>query len=141
MISSQLLQLFMTAIMSKNNMLRNVELIEAIRSVAGGKMYYGDGIVDIYFDRRKAPPKDNNKTNLEDIRLTKREVQVMLHVGEGLSSKEIADKCNVAISTINTHRRNILLKMKETVDMNNPRELYKFVLENKIALQDRLARP
>ena len=44
--------------------------------------------------------------------LTNRELSVLQLMKQGLLSKEIAHSLNVSINTINTHRQNILLKLK-----------------------------
>ena len=44
--------------------------------------------------------------------LTNRELCVLQLMKQGLLSKEIANSLNVSINTINTHRQNILLKLK-----------------------------
>ena len=44
--------------------------------------------------------------------LTNRELSVLQLMKQGLLSKEIANFLNVSINTINTHRQNILLKLK-----------------------------
>lgn len=54
----------------------------------------------------------NNKSsdNLKDEYLTERETHVLQWLAKGLSNKEIADKLNVSIHTVNTHRKNIMCK-------------------------------
>jgi DNA-binding NarL/FixJ family response regulator len=44
--------------------------------------------------------------------LTKREKQVLLLVGEGLKSNEIASDLNLSKSTVESHRKNIRKKLK-----------------------------
>lgn len=44
--------------------------------------------------------------------LTNRELNVLQLMKQGLLSKEIANSLNVSINTINTHRQNVLLKLK-----------------------------
>ena len=44
--------------------------------------------------------------------LTNRELSVLQLMKQGLLSKEIANSLNVSINTINTHRQNILQKLK-----------------------------
>lgn len=44
--------------------------------------------------------------------LTNRKLSVLQLMKQGLLSKEIANSLNVSINTINTHRQNILLKLK-----------------------------
>ncbi|MDD3906894.1 MAG: helix-turn-helix transcriptional regulator [Bacteroidales bacterium] len=48
--------------------------------------------------------------SIHDERLSKRETVVLKWLSRGLSNKEIAEKLNVSIHTINTHRRNIMDK-------------------------------
>lgn len=54
----------------------------------------------------------NNKTSdkQQDEHLTERETDVLKWLAKGLSNKEIADKLNVSIHTVNTHRKNIMDK-------------------------------
>ena len=47
-----------------------------------------------------------------EVPLTNRELSVLQLMKQGLLSKEIANSLNVSINTINTHRQNILLKLK-----------------------------
>ena len=43
---------------------------------------------------------------------TKREMEVLTLIGEGFSSKHIADQLCISISTVETHRRHLLEKME-----------------------------
>ena len=54
----------------------------------------------------------NNKasTKNQNEQLTVRETDVLKWLAKGLSNKEIADKLNVSIHTVNTHRKNIMDK-------------------------------
>lgn len=47
-----------------------------------------------------------------DKQLTDREIEILLLIGQGFLSKEIADKLNISIYTVNNHRKNILAKLK-----------------------------
>lgn len=42
--------------------------------------------------------------------LTDREVEVLIHLTRGLSSKEIADKLNISVHTVVSHRKNLVEK-------------------------------
>lgn len=46
----------------------------------------------------------------ESYELSEREREVLLLVAKGLSSKEIADRLNISVHTVNTHRKNITHK-------------------------------
>lgn len=46
----------------------------------------------------------------EDYELSERETDVLVLVAKGLSSKEIADRLNISVHTVNSHRKNITHK-------------------------------
>lgn len=48
----------------------------------------------------------------DDSLLTKREMEILKLIRQGLLSKEIADQLNISIYTVNNHRKNILTKLK-----------------------------
>jgi DNA-binding CsgD family transcriptional regulator len=50
---------------------------------------------------------------------TRRERDILKHIVEGSNSKQIADELNISLHTVNTHRKNILLKAdcKSPVDL------------------------
>jgi len=56
-------------------------------------------------------PFSINKTELELLNLSKRELEVLQLMSEGLSNKEIADRLFVSLSTIKTHSNNLFDKM------------------------------
>jgi len=49
---------------------------------------------------------------IQNISLTKREIEILKMVNSGMISKEISDKLSISIHTVNGHRQNILSKMK-----------------------------
>jgi len=57
------------------------------------------------------PPFSVNKKELELLNLSKRELEVLQLMAEGLSNKEIADRLFVSLSTIKTHSNNLFDKM------------------------------
>ena len=52
---------------------------------------------------------DNNDSQ-ENYELSDRETDVLVLVAKGLSSKEIADRLNISVHTVNSHRKNITHK-------------------------------
>ncbi len=68
---------------------------------------------DIPTITRKINLISNNKQNShigKKEELSERESDVLKWLAKGLSNKEIADKLNISIHTVNTHRRNIMDK-------------------------------
>ncbi len=60
--------------------------------------------------------------------LSPKEKEIIKHVAKGLSSKEIAEALFISVHTVETHRRNLLKKLK----LNNTASLVGFAYENKI---------
>lgn len=60
--------------------------------------------------------------------LTRREKEVMLLIAEGSTNVEIAEKLFVSVSTVDTHRKNLLLKMKA----RNTASLVKIAIDNNL---------
>jgi DNA-binding CsgD family transcriptional regulator/predicted adenine nucleotide alpha hydrolase (AANH) superfamily ATPase len=54
--------------------------------------------------------KEVKKRLFSDI-FSKRELEVLVHLSEGSSSKAIADKLFISVNTVNNHRRNIISKL------------------------------
>lgn len=75
------------------------EIIEAIRSVYGGKTYFCDEV------QEKIPASH------EHLFLTPREQELLRLVVEGYTNKEIAAKLFLGVETINSYRKNLLLKL------------------------------
>lgn len=73
-------------------------------------------IIDIREQGSKIPQilreccQDGDDTVDENYDLSERESEVLVLVAQGSSSKEIADKLNISIHTVNTHRKNITRK-------------------------------
>ena len=68
------------------------------------------GLTFEYIENNKTSVFFNNSyhSDLQDI--SKREAEIIQHIGLGLSSKEIADRLSISIHTVNTHRKNIMRK-------------------------------
>lgn len=102
------------------------ELISAIQTVAKGERYFSETIV-----RKLASIPDhdspNGKTQLKDINtLTKREIEILKLVTDELSNIAIGDKLNIASTTVETHRRNLMKK----IGVNSALGLYRWGLKN-----------
>ena len=80
------------------------ELQKAVRTVLGGEQYFSDLIKQRYmesvFERKK----------YKNIELSPREKEVLKLLGEELTSKEISEQLFISVNTVETHRKNILLK-------------------------------
>jgi DNA-binding CsgD family transcriptional regulator len=64
-------------------------------------------------------------------RVTPRELEIIRHIAEGLTSKEIADRLGTSLKTIETHRQNIFRKL----ELGNAAQLVRY------AIREGLVRP
>jgi len=104
-------------------------LLEAIRTIASGDEFYSPSISKIVI---KSFVNSVKNTSVSDIakkqQLTSREKEILKLCVEGYTNNEIADKLNLSVFTIKTHKNNIMQKynFKSTVEM------IKFALRNNI---------
>jgi DNA-binding NarL/FixJ family response regulator len=87
------------------------EMTRAIRSVASGGSFLGSGIAEMmaveYTHRGHASSSDTAFSQL-----TNREREVLQLLAEGRSTRETASMLGVSIKTIETHRQQIMRKLK-----------------------------
>jgi DNA-binding NarL/FixJ family response regulator len=86
------------------------ELENAIKAVLGGKNYFSRQAQDIIFKKYSQNVSKKKSTNI-DINLTKREVEIIKLIAEGLTSQEMANKLFISHRTVETHRANLMKKM------------------------------
>jgi DNA-binding NarL/FixJ family response regulator len=82
------------------------ELISAVHAVFNGETYIANEIKDRYFASLLNVEQENTQKEL-----TMKEIEIVKHISEGLTSKEIADKLFLSPRTVETHRHNILKKL------------------------------
>ncbi|MDD4141561.1 MAG: response regulator transcription factor [Bacteroidales bacterium] len=98
------------------------ELIKAVTDVANGSEYYGRDIARIIHCIRVS------KRDVSDDVFTLREKEIIQLSIKGLQAKEIADKLNINVGTVNVHKNNIFRKL----GINNSVELVNYCLKNGI---------
>jgi DNA-binding NarL/FixJ family response regulator len=95
------------------------EMFKAIMEVFRGNKYVCDEIKTIISEQLLDENQDTPNINS----LTEREIQIINHIREGLSSKEIATKLKISLKTVEVHRHNILKKLK----LKNSASLVNFI--------------
>jgi DNA-binding NarL/FixJ family response regulator len=88
------------------------EFVATIRSVAaGGKVLPPRMTQSLFSQIAMAADARGREHVLEDVRMTRREREVIDLIGEGLSNKEIAQRLNIAAHTVKSHVRNVMEKL------------------------------
>jgi DNA-binding NarL/FixJ family response regulator len=88
------------------------EFVGTIRSVAAGEKVLPPRMTESLFSQiaREADARLGAHV-IDDVRMTKREREVIELIGEGLSNKEIAQRLNIATHTVKSHVRNVMEKL------------------------------
>ncbi len=92
------------------------EVITAIHNIHQGGIHF----VDIETDSNHSQDKF-----LQKLRLSNREMEVIMLIKEGLKTKEIAERLNISFYTAETHRKNIKLK----IGLKGETDFLKFIFE------------
>lgn len=95
---------------AKGYLLKNSDsntLLEAVISVYHGKEYIDESLVDGLHGRNDSEKEEQKKTPI----ITKREVEILELIAEGMTSNEIAKKLFITLSTVENHRINLFLKL------------------------------
>ncbi|MFK5854872.1 MAG: response regulator transcription factor [Bacteroidota bacterium] len=87
------------------------EFIEAIETVMLGKHYLSKQISELMISDIISNEQDS-RTNQDEITLTKREKEIVKKIADELNNQEIADILHISLRTVETHRRNIMQKLK-----------------------------
>ena len=86
------------------------ELMSAIRAVASGKGYLDPKITGKVLNRY-AEKGNNLRGEKSGEQLTGRESEVLRHIALGYSNKEIAEKMDISVKTVEAHKANSLIKL------------------------------
>ncbi|TRX60034.1 response regulator transcription factor [Fulvivirga sp. M361] len=84
-------------------------LVKAIETVAKGQTYFGKKVSDTMMNHLMSVK--TKKSTFGFSQLTKREVEILRHIAEGLTNPEIAKKLFIGHRTVDTHRRNLIQKL------------------------------
>jgi len=98
------------------------KLMEAIRQVLDGRIYVSDKmsakILELFSGRR--PTAGNSPVE----RLSDREFEVFQFIGQGQSTRQIAQRLHLSIKTVEVHRANI----KKKLELPSGAELVRFAI-------------
>jgi len=88
------------------------DLLITIRTVFEGATVLPPLLVDSLFSQIVDHAVREGKSKLKQaVRMTKREQEVILHLGEGMSNKEISQKIHISTYTVKSHIHNIMEKL------------------------------
>lgn len=104
----------------------STELIRAIQEVATGNTYLTTALaeraLDVYIAKTGHTISDPYEL------LTERERQVLHLAAEGCSNAEIAERLSIGVRTVETHRANLMQKLR----LKNPNDLLRYATQRGI---------
>ena len=115
--AKKMMQLGAMGYVTKNS--SKEEMISAIVEVSHGRKYVCEEVKNILAEQELEDKHPHADMNI----LTQREVDIVQLIKEGLSSREIAEKLEISLKTVEVHRYNILKKM----NLKNTAALVNFI--------------
>lgn len=104
-------------------------IVDAIHSVSNNVEYFCNTVREKIFNTAtKDNPKLNKQKTKIDIGLSGREIEIITLIALEYSGKEISDRLFISTNTVETHRKNILKKLKA----KNTISLVKFAIKNNL---------
>lgn len=103
------------------------ELQAAISAVLLGENFFSNELLRKIITNINSAGQ-NRSNGIPDDSLTKRELEVLQLVANGLSNEEIANKLNISATTVKGHRSNLLMKSGS----KNTAGLIMYAIKNKI---------
>jgi DNA-binding NarL/FixJ family response regulator len=96
------------------------DITDGIKEVIAGNKYLGKGVKELISNR----PSSNSSDPI----ITRRESEILKLIADGFTNQEIADKLFISTSTVDSHRKNLLIKF----DAKNTASLIKSAMEKGI---------
>ena len=100
------------------------EILEAVESAIKGERFFCNKVLDSLIE------KDDFDYNCDPTILTKRELEIVQLVCDGMTTAQIADELSLSKHTINTHRKNIMGKLH----FKTPTELIRYAIETSLVV-------
>jgi len=104
------------------------ELATALDTVITGENYFSQKILHNILVNLNNSKSVNKPTGPQDIKLTKRETEILTLICQGLSNAEISDKLCLSLRTIEGHKSNLFSK----TGVKNSVSLVMFSMKNKL---------
>jgi len=103
------------------------DLARAVRTVAAGKTFFSPTVADMLFDEYALRLQRLEIQDSYEL-LTDRERQVLRLLAEGMTNKDVAVELALGVSTVETHRLNLMQKL----NLHNTAELVLYAVRKKI---------
>ena len=103
------------------------DLIRAVRAVAQGHTFFSPEVSTMLIDDYVIRLQQQNTPDSYEL-LTEREKRVLQLLAEGKTNKDVATSLSIGVSTVETHRLNLMKKL----DLHNTAELVLYAVRKKL---------
>ncbi len=103
------------------------DLLPAVRAVASGKPFFSPAVTGVLVEDYVRRLQAKGQTDSFDL-LTDREKEVLQLLAEGRSNKEVATLLDLGLSTIETHRANLMQKL----NLHNTAEIVLYAVRKRL---------
>ncbi|TXK52203.1 response regulator transcription factor [Pontibacter qinzhouensis] len=95
------------------------EMVRALRTVASGEKYYSPSVSNIIIASYLQKVNDTEKSASKKSKLSKQEKAILKFIVDGSNSREIAEKLNLSVRTVDNHRASMMkrLMVKNAVEL------------------------
>lgn len=106
------------------------EIMESINAAIKKEKFVCGKIVSLLTTEKEVSTTNSYIKTLkcDGLHVTDREIEIIVEIALGLSNKQIADKLHLSTHTVNTHRKNIMLKL----GVNNTAGIVMFAVKNQL---------
>ena len=102
------------------------QVLAAIHSLLQGEVYVSDAIAKRAVNRLIDTPQPADKGDQSPVEtLSDRELQVLRHIGQGKSTRTIAEELHISVKTVDTHR----MHLKEKLHLPDSQSILRFAIE------------
>ena len=106
------------------------EMIKAIRTIAAGEKYFSSPVASIILSGYMQQLKKSDKHGRTErpSKLSNKEKEILQFLVDGMSSREIAEKLQLSVRTVDNHRANMMRRLQ----VRNAAELVRIAVEDKL---------
>lgn len=105
------------------------DLVRAVRTVAEGRPFFSPAITQILLEDHMRRLQQSNLQDTYDL-LTDREKELLYLLAQGKTNKEAAVIMDVGVSTVETHRTNLMQKL----NLHNTAEIVLYAVRKKLIM-------
>ena len=105
------------------------EIFDGVRAVVNNETFFSSTVSKVLINGLIKRTRQNELGQQDaNNKLTKREIEILRFIAESMTSKEIAEKLFISLSTVNSHRMNIMKK----INVHDTASLVKYAIQTKL---------